>query len=463
MRYIWWVILCLGFISCAHNSIKHGAVTSDATTGSIKLDVHSYQLANGLKLLVLENHQLPIFSYYTYFNVGGRYEMGKTTGATHFLEHLMFKGTKNYPFGVFDSVIEGNGGYTNAFTTFDQTVYHEALPVKLLEQIISMEVDRMHNLVIKPDLFEKERHVILEERKMRYENSPAGSLYLRMMQEIYQGTPYGGSVIGEVQNLLDFTPEIIKEFYNQFYAPNNAVVVVVGDVDAEKVYHLVKRYYGKLPKSLTFQKIKEQRDRKELYQFRTKFKRDVDIWSSSPRPIILMTFKGFSIEDDDSLIADLLAMILSGSTNSYLVQKYVQGKHPVLSSISLNNHNLKMQGNIFFYGQLLPKANLKRVKRMLKQEYRSICEKGIDQRSLLRAKNQLLLEYFKGIQTNGGIASLIGRRESLLGDYKIYQHELDIYERTTLEDVKRVCHKIFDRNEYIFLTSWNKNPHKKGN
>ncbi len=451
-------------VSCSQvtlsNSLKQKQQVVDLEK-LVDIPVKKYSLDNGLTLLVVENNALPIFSYYTFYNVGGRYESGTSTGATHFLEHLMFKGTKNYPFGIFDSEIEGNGGNTNAYTTFDQTVYHESVPVSQLDNIIKMEVDRMSNLVIKNDLFEKERAVILEERKMRYENSPSGKLYLTMMQSMFEGTPYGGSVIGEAKNIKEFTPKIIMDFYNKFYAPNNAVVVVVGDVKSDDVYESVKKQYGILEKSEKFQKIKEQRDKKELYTFRGKYKREINQWSSSPTPVLMMGFKGFDLNIREALVADILMDMLSGSTNSYLMQKYVHGKRPKMSSISANNYNLKMNGIFFFYAQLLRKANLNSVKKSLKQEYKTICEKGLNVRAMLRTKNQFLVHYFEEIQTNAGVAQFVGVRESMLGDYEHYKKELKVYNELTLDEVRNVCHKIFDTNEYILLTTWNKNPRKK--
>ena len=144
-----------------------------------------------LRLLVVENNKLPIVSYYTFFDVGGRFESRETgtTGATHFLEHMMFKGAKKYKAGEFEKIVEGNGGRGNAYTTFDSTVYYESFPSKVLEKIIDLEADRMGNLTIESKSFESERLVVKEERKMRYENSPMGKLYLSMMQAVFKGTP----------------------------------------------------------------------------------------------------------------------------------------------------------------------------------------------------------------------------------------------------------------------------------
>ena len=423
----------------------------------LNLNVKRFELQNGLKLLVVENHRLPIFSYWTFFNVGGRYEPKGVTGATHFLEHLMFKGTKNYKFGVFDSAIEGSGGSTNAYTSFDQTVYYQKLPTKMLDSMIKMEKDRMVSLVIENESFEKERGVIFEERKMRYENSPQGKLFLEMMKAIFEHTPYAGSVIGEVSDLKALNISKIEKFYKQFYAPNNAVIVVVGDVVAEDVYEKIKKVYGSIPKSETFQKIKEKQDLAGLYKHQGRYKREINLWGSNPKPILMMGFKGKPLGEKEALVADILTVMLAGSTGSYLQQKYVKTKKAAFTNLRISNYNLVKNGIVFFSGKLMPKTNLRKVKRRLKNEYKNICKKGLSERELLRTKNQFLIEYYKEIQTNSGVASFIGSRESFYGDYSMYQKELEIYKNITLDDVKKTCENIFSSNEYILLTIWNKN------
>ena len=143
------------------------------------MNAKKFVLDNGLKVIISENRKLPIFSYLTFYDVGGRFESREagTTGATHFLEHMMFKGAKKFGPGEFEKIIESNGGRSNAYTTFDSTVYYESLNSEVIEKIIELEADRMENLLIEEKSFESERKVVLEERKMRYENSPSGKLF----------------------------------------------------------------------------------------------------------------------------------------------------------------------------------------------------------------------------------------------------------------------------------------------
>ena len=259
-------------------------VPSKKSELSLNLKVYKEVLPNGLKVLIMENRRLPIFSYYTYFDVGGRHERKGITGASHFLEHLMFKGAKKYGAGEFDSLIEGNGGFSNAYTTFDNTVYHENMPSKSLPIIIDMEADRMVNLLLEPTAFEKERQVVLEERKQRYENRPMGKLFLSMMQAVFENTPYGGSVIGDIEDIKNVTRDQIYDYFKKYYSPNNAIIVIVGDVDTKKTMAMIKEKYGSLKANPNLKKLKEKMDDDE--HVLCKRKDSVDVWVRRERQVV---------------------------------------------------------------------------------------------------------------------------------------------------------------------------------
>ena len=430
---------------------------------SFDLHVKSYRLDNGLRLLVAENDRLPIFSYYTFFDVGGRYESKKqkTTGATHFLEHLMFKGTHKYPPGFFDKTIEGNGGGSNAYTTLDSTVYTNYLPSGNLAAIVEMEADRMHNLRIDNALFESERKVIFEERRKRYENNPRGQLYLAMMQKIFKGTPYGGSVIGHKEDLASLTREQIEKFYHRFYTPDNAIVVVSGDIDPQEAYALVKKHYGKLPGSQDLAAFKKEKNDPKRYLHRKWYGRDVNLWGNSLVPLFIMAFKGESLGARKAFVMDVLSSILGSGESSYLNQRFVRGHRPMLNNVYVSNHNLKYSGVFFIGGELLRGVDLKKFKKKLVKEARKMCDHAITERSLQKTKNQYLVDYYNELQTNAGVASFLGLRENFFGDYNFYKKEISIYESIQKDEVRDVCHKIFAKKKSIFFSIWNRHPKKK--
>jgi zinc protease len=445
--------------ACTHGS-KNSSST-DESISEINLKVKKVTLDNGLRLLIYENHKLPIFTYYTFYDVGGRYESREegTTGASHFLEHLMFKGAKKYGPRQFDSIIEGNGGYNNAYTTFDSTVYYEGLSSSMVEKVADMESDRMMNLLLEPKGFESERLVVMEERKYRYENSPRGKLYLNMMKEVFKGTPYGGSVIGDVKDLKSITRDKVKDYFEKYYAPNNAIIVITGDVDSDDVIDIIKEKYGHLKYSKAVDEIKKKRDHPKLYEHKAKYKREYKIHGESKSPMFMMAFKGDPIGTRKSFVQDILSSVLGDGSSSYLNQRFVKNKYPQLTNISASNYTLKHSGVFYISGELLKGSSLKKFKASLNKELKRICDKSITPRSLQKTKNQYLLGYYTGIQDNSGVASFLGMRESFYSDYNYYKKEIQIYNSITVNELKQICHETFDKEESIFLSLWDK--HKK--
>lgn len=460
---------CLALLSsCSSSSLskfKHHVFGSDGRGGGgdLHLEVRKYVLPNGLRLIVHPNDRLPIIGYYTFFAVGGRHESKElgTTGATHFLEHMMFKGTKNYAPGRFDRLIENNGGRNNAYTSFDSTVYYEIMPSDKLDILIDVESDRMKNLLMEKTSFENERQVIMEERRMRYENSPRGQLYLAMMQAVFEGTPYGGSVIGSRKDLESLERDQVESFYHRFYTPDNAIIVIAGDVEPDKVHRKILKAYGKLNRSTKeVQEYRELMDKPERYTHRGRYRREIRLRGKNPIPMFALAYRGTAVGERRGFVMDILSSILGDGESSYLYQRYVK-KTPMVSSIGVGNYTLQKNGVFYVMGQLLAKTNLKTFKRSLIKETGRICDKAVTQRSLDKTKNQYLINYYRSIQDNSGIAHFLGVRESAFGDYSFYKKELEIYRSITLDEVRKACDLVFKGKEYIFLSNWSKHPKRK--
>ena len=282
------------FKYCLFLSLLMGTFCARGATPD--LEVKKFTLKNGLRLLVHENRRLPIVSFRTYFDTGARHESiaERNTGASHFLEHMLFKTTKQYPVpGTINGLFAQMGASTNAATSYDYTMYQEDIPTEELDQLIAINSDRMKNLILVPEEFESERNVIFEERKGRYENDPSGALFLRAMEEVFVGTPYGGSVIGSIKDLTDMTPDQVFQFYQNFYTPDNMVIAVVGDVDADAVYKKIAKAYGDMPRaSEKIKKYRRQVDDPARYRHRAQYGREVKIHGSSPIPLFNILYKG---------------------------------------------------------------------------------------------------------------------------------------------------------------------------
>lgn len=442
-------------------------LSSCASTPSAKkeavatgLNVKKTVLDNGLTVLISPNPKLPIAAYYTLFDVGGRYEVKGTTGATHFLEHMMFKGAKKYGPGQFDTLIERNGGNTNAYTTTDQTVYYQTIPSGFVPMMVDLEADRLQNLMLEKNSFESERMVIFEERKMRYENSPDGMLYLLMMKKVFEGTPYGQSVIGDVEDLKALNRDQVMEFFKTYYTPDNAILAIAGDVDPEKTLEVIKEKYGSIPRSKGLMELKKARDDEKNYEFRAKFGTEHHFYSTNPNPKFMYAYRGDKIGAKRTHALDVMAYMLGNGGSSYLVQKYVQNQKPLLAEISLNNYNLRHSGVIYFSGELLDTTDFEQFKKDFYSEIPKFCQEGLDEHALQKAKNQIMSSAYHQMKTNAGLASIIMTNEKLYGDYNYGIKDMALYMAVTLDEVKKACEDVLVKDKGIFVSVWNKNPAK---
>lgn len=448
------LLICLLVYSCSHSGSKN---EQELEQTEISLDVKTHKLKNGLKILVVENNKLPIFSYYSYYKVGGKYEVKGMTGASHYLEHMMFKGAKKYGPGDFDKIVEGNGGSNNAYTTNDLTVYYENLPSEHINTIIDLEADRMQNLLLEPVSFESERMVVLEERKMRYENRDQGKLFLSMMLEMFEGTPYGTSVIGDVEDIKTVSREAMIEYFKEFYAPNNAVMVIVGDVKAKDVFKEIEKRFGDIKSFKDLEKKKAEYIKvKGDFDFKWNKNKEIKLHGTSKQPSFILAFKGVKLGHEDSFALDLFSSILGMGESSYLEQQFVKGSKPSLSSIYAANYTLVDSGVFFIGGELLHNTSLKTFENNLRRALIRSCDEAILERNLQKVKNSYLVSSLSSLDTNAGVARFIGDREVYYGDYNFYKREMKIYDQVTIEDLKRVCKKYITNDESIFLSIWNK-------
>ncbi len=451
----------LFFYGCSHQQTENHAHHPNKNLADIDLNlkINKKVLSNGLTILHLENKKLPIVSVYTFFDVGGKSESAGVTGSTHFLEHMMFKKTKSHPAEYFSKIIENNGGNSNAYTTFDNTVYYENIPVDSLDEILSLEAERLENLELEEEAFEKERQVVLEERKMRYENRAGGQLYLRMMKEIFTGTPYGGSVIGEASDVQNLSRDKMLEFYHKFYRPNNAVLVVVGDIDSDKLFSMVESKYGKIPRGEGLEELRKEFANPEHFKHQAKLPKVVSLHGESVSPMFMMAFPSLKAGEEDGFALDILAKIIGSGDSSYLSKEFVISKKPKLSSISAANYSLKESGVFYIGGSLLDRVSLSGFQHSLKREVKAICDKAVTERSVQKTKNNILIELYSGLETNDGLASFVGNQQFFYGDYNGYKRELEIYSSLTAEKVKETCKKYIDNNKSLFISVWKK--HRK--
>ncbi|MBK8456006.1 MAG: insulinase family protein [Phyllobacteriaceae bacterium] len=212
------------------------------------VDIAEFTLDNGLRLVVVPDHRAPVVTHMAWYRIGSADEPAGKSGIAHFFEHLMFKGTKTHPAGEFSAAVAEIGGEENAFTSYDYTAYYQQVAPSALESMMAFESDRMRNLVLTDDVIGPERDVILEERRMRIDNSPEAVLDEEIDATMYQNHPYGVPVIGWLHEMEQLNRVDAVDFYDRYYAPNNAIVVIAGDVKPEEARAIAERTYGKVPR-----------------------------------------------------------------------------------------------------------------------------------------------------------------------------------------------------------------------
>lgn len=291
--------------------------------------VHEYMLSNGLKLLVREDHRAPVVVSQVWYKVGSSYEHDGLTGISHALEHMMFKGTKKHGEGEFSRIIAENGGNENAFTGDDYTAYFQTMEKSRLPISFELEADRMRNLTLPEDEFRKEIEVVMEERRLRTEDNPNAFMREVMMATAFQTSPYRAPIIGWMADLKEMHVDELRQWYKQWYAPNNATVVVVGDVIAEEVHTLAKKYFGRLKR----ENIIAPAHRPEVDQLglkRVVVKRPAEVaqlFIGYKAPgLISAQGENPSVESWEPYALEVLSGILSGGSSARFESRLVRGE-----------------------------------------------------------------------------------------------------------------------------------------
>ena len=288
---------------------------------AMSAEVQEFKLDNGLKIVVQEDHRAPVVVSQVWYRAGALDEVNGKTGVAHVLEHMMFKGTKAVPAGKFSRLIAAAGGKENAFTAQDQTTYYQQLEKSNLPLSIKLEADRMANLNLTDEEFAKEIKVVMEERRWRTEDKPQSKVNEQFNSTIYHVHPYGRPVVGWMNDLENMTAADAREWYNTWYAPNNATLVVVGDVNAQDVLKLAKQYFGPLkPHALPARKPQVEPEQKG--------ERRVVVKAQAKLPYVLMGFHVPSLQDADKDVdpyaLEILAGVLNGNASARLNQNLVR-------------------------------------------------------------------------------------------------------------------------------------------
>ncbi|MEF2551452.1 pitrilysin family protein [Aurantimonas sp. A2-1-M11] len=399
----------------------------------------TFTLDNGLQVVILPDDRAPIVTQMIYYNVGSADEAPGKSGIAHFLEHLMFKGTKDHPEGEFSRRVADIGGQENAFTTSDYTGYYQQVPADALEMVMTLEADRMENLVLSEEAVLPERDVILEERRMRIDNNPGSQLSEAVQAALFQNSPYGTPVIGWRQEMEALTRDDAIAFYDKYYTPNNATLLIAGDVDVAAVRDLVEKTYGKVERRAD----PGQRERPvepEPLAARTVTLTDPRVTQPSLQTAYLVPSETTD-ENGEAEALDILADVLGGGTTSRLYRGLVVDRALAAGTGAYYGGTALKEGQFVVYGTPRDGASLDAVETALDEEIATLIDDGITEAELERAKNRVRknMIYLRDSQTSMArryAAALATGRT--IADVEAWPERI---EAVTVDDVNAVARK----------------------
>jgi zinc protease len=402
------------------------------------LKVTEKVLPNGIKVLLKEEHKAPVVTFQIWYKVGSRNEKLGTTGLSHVLEHMMFKGTKKYGPKTFSQTVQRNGGNDNAFTSKDYTAYFENFAADRLEIAMDLESDRMQNLLIDPKEFLSERDVVKEERRMRTEDDPTSITVEQMMATAFAAHPYQWPVIGWMADLGNLTRDDLYNHYKTYYAPNNATIVVVGDFKTASVMTLIEKYFGGIPRGPEVPKVGAV-EPKQLGEKRIMVKREAEL------PAIFAGYKAPNLKHSDSYALEVLQGILSGGKSSRIYKSLVYEKQLALYAGG-EYDNISTDPNLFYvYAGVMPGRTTEEVEKALYGEIEKIKAEPVSDDELQKAKNQIEASFIMGQDSIFYQAMLLGQFETV-ASWKLLETYVENVRAVTKEDVMRVAKEYFSED-----------------
>jgi zinc protease len=397
----------------------------------------TFTLDNGLEFIVHEDHSVPVVHVEVWYDVGSAHEPPRRSGFAHLFEHMMFIETEHLERGQFDASITGAGGSLNGTTNKDRTAYFETLPSNQLNVALWLEADRMRNLVVNEENFQREREVVKEERRLRVDNQPYGKAMWEVMDTLpIEYEPYEHSVIGSMEDLDAATGDDAREFYERFYVPNNAAVVVAGDATVAQVRELAERYFGHMeggPEVAPLPPVTGVP--------RTDGPREVTMTDElATLPLFTEAYAIPEHEHPDSRPLALLGSILMSGESSRLHQRLVKEEKVALQVGGGANSGLG-PGTLQVFALPNQGVDVARLESLIREELDRVLREGVTQRELEKVKNQQRAGMIMGRQTVSAKASQLHHYRVMHGDLDAINEDLDAYMDVTADDILRVARK----------------------
>jgi len=407
-----------------------------------KVSFEEYDLDNGLHVVLHQDNTAPVVTTAVMYHVGAKDENPERTGFAHFFEHLLFEGTENIKRGEWFKVVTSNGGKNNANTTDDRTYYYEVFPSNNLELGLWMEAERMLHPVINQIGVDTQNEVVKEEKRLRVDNSPYGNFLAQIKKNLFIKHPYRWATIGSMDHLDASTLEEFQAFNKKFYIPNNAVLVVAGDIDVAKTKKMIHKYYNDIPKGIPIQRTKFTED-PITEQFTGKY-HDPNIRI----PAIMTAYRTPSMKTRDSRVLDMISTILSDGKSSRLYKKMVDDKKEALQ-VGAFNVSQEDYGMYIIYGLPLGDTSTDTLLKDIDEEIVKIQTELISEKEFQKLKNKFENRFVSSNSSIEGIANSLARYYMLYGNINLINNEIDIYNSITREEIKAVANKYLKTNQRL--------------
>jgi zinc protease len=399
-------------------------------------NVQEKQLANGLKILVKPDHRAPVAVSQVWYKVGSSYEPGGITGISHMLEHMMFKGTQQYPAGAFSRIIAENGGQENAFTGNDYTAYFQTMEASRLAISFTLEADRMRNLEIKAEELAKELQVVTEERRMRTDDKPRAKTQEQFNAVAFSNSPYKHPVIGWPADIAAYTVADLQAWYQQWYAPNNAVLVVVGDVESEQVFALAEQHFGALkPSTITPLKPQTEIAQQGL--------RRLTVKAPAKLPFLMMGYKVPTLKtataEWQAYALEVLAGVLDGGNSARLPARLVRGKELAVSVGASYEFSARLPELFSLEGTPAAGHSISELENAFKKEIEQLKTELISPAELQRIKAQVLASEVYQKDSNFYQAMQLGLLETVGLGWQKGDDYVEKINQVTAEQVREVA------------------------
>lgn len=407
-----------------------------------------YDLDNGLHVILHQDNTAPVVTTSVMYDVGGK-DLGgnnnpERTGFAHFFEHLLFEGTENIDRGQWFKIVSANGGTNNANTSNDRTYYYEVFPSNNLELGLWMESERMMHPVINQIGVDTQSEVVKEEKRQRYDNQPYGQLLFVVSENIFKKHPYKYKNIGEMEHLDAATLDEFKAYFKKYYVPNNATLVVAGDIDISKTKKMIKDYFGPIPRGKDVVRNFPKED-PITEEFNVKYE-DPNIQI----PAIIAAYRTPGFTTRDARVLDMISTYLSGGKSSKLYKRLVDDKKMALA-VQAVNFSQKDYGTYALFALPLGDNTLEGLLAEMDDEIKMLQTELISQRDYEKLQNKFENRFVNSNSSVQGIANSLARYNVMYGDTNLINTEIDIYRSITREEIKEVANKYLKTNQRLLL------------